>query len=234
MKPDTTNTKLIERQSKIARYATFAGLGVLAISLISSFVNASNIVFSYISLFVGLILAYIGSTLANKWIREPRADKALNKALKGFDNKYHLYNYVLPASHTLLTPSGLIVFHVKPLDGEIICRDDHWKRPWRWSRLLGGMGQEPLANPSADVKKEIAAMRTLLGDKFDKVPVDGYVIFTDPRVELEVENASVPVVRTNDLKETLRKAKRGAPLPPQQFDELEKLLDDQANAKTAK
>jgi len=228
----TTNTKLIERQSKIARYATFAGLGVLAISLISSFVNASNIAFSYISLFVGLVFAYIGSTLANKWIKEPRADKALEKALKGFDNKHHLYHYLLPAPHVLLAPTGLLIFHVKPLDGEIICRDDKWKRPWRASRLLGGMGQEPLANPSADVNKEIAAMRALLGEKFDKVPMDGYVIFSDPRVQLDIENASVPVLRADDLKETLRKAKRGAALPQPQFDELEKVLDDQANAKT--
>ena len=229
----TTNKKLIQRQSKIARYATFAGLGVLLVSLISSFTNISNIVFSYISLFIGLVFAYIGSTLANKWIREPRADKALEKGLKGFDNKHHLYNYLLPASHVLLAPSGLLIFLVKPLDGEIICRDDKWKRSWRWSRLFGGMGQEPLGNPSADVAKEIQAMRALIGESFNQVPMDGYAVFTDPKVTLNIENAAVPAVRVGDLKETLRKAKRGPTLPSPLYERLEQVLDEQANAKTA-
>ncbi len=230
----STNLKLIERQSKIARYATFAGLGVLLVSLISSFVNVSNIVFSYISLFIGLIFAYIGSTLANKWIRAPRADNALAKALKGFDNKHHLYNYLLPASHVLLAPTGLLIFFVKPLDGEITCRDDKWKRPWRWTRLFGGLAQEPLGNPSADLRRDIESMRGLLGEKFAQVPVEGYIVFSDPKVELDIHNASVPVVRTDDLKETLRKAKRGSALQPQLLNELEKVLDDQANVQTTK
>src|SRR5574337_631385 len=146
----TTNTKLIERQSRIARYATFGGLGVLLISLISSFVSIENILFSYISLFVGLMLAYTGSTLANKWIREPRADNALTKALKGFDNKHHLYNYLLPASHVLTTPNNLVVFRVKPHDGSIRFEDGKWKRPRKFSRIFGGMGQEQLGDPVAE------------------------------------------------------------------------------------
>lgn len=232
----STNTKLIDRQSKIARYATFIGLGVLLVSLISSFINATNIVVSYISLFIGLIFAYIGSTLANKWIKEPRADKALEKALKGFDNKHHLYNFLLPAAHVLLAPTGLLVFLVKPLDGLIICHDDKWRRPWRMSRLLGGMGQEPLGNPSTDLQKQIDTMRALLTEKTSRstlVPIDGYVVFTDPKADLKVENSSVGVVRPQELKDVIRKSKRGPALAPQVLDEVEKILDAQPNAKTA-
>ncbi len=232
----TTNNKLIERQSRIARYATFGGLGVLLVSLISSFVSIENILFSYISLFVGLMLAYMGSTLANKWIREPRADNALAKALKGFDNKHHLYNYLLPASHVLVTPNNLLVFRVKSHDGDISLHNGNWKRARKFSRIFGGMGQEPLGNPIAELETEIEKMRALLTPKFASgtvIPIDGYVVFTDPNVHLMIENTSVPVVRADELKETLRKAKRGPAPKPGLLDDIERVLDEAASGKTA-
>jgi hypothetical protein len=230
----TSNDKLIERQTKLARYATFGGLAVLLASLVISFSN--NYALSYISLFVGFILAYIGSLLANKWIKEPRADRALEKALKGFDNKHHLYNYLPPVSHLLLTPTGILVFKVKAHDGAIACQDGKWRRPWQWSRLIGGMGQEPLGDPIAEMNAEIATVRKFLADKIENaalVPVDGYVVFTDPRAQLAVDDPALPVVKADDLKDTLRKSRRGAVLPPKTQDHLEKILSQAADAKTA-
>jgi hypothetical protein len=232
----TTNEKLIERQSKIARYATFGGLAVLLGSLVTSFTGNFPIAVAYGLLFVGFILAYIGALLANKWIKEPRADTALAKALKGLDNKYHLYNYLLPANHVLLAPTGLILFKVKSNDGKISVHDEKWSSPFRWSRLLGGMGQEPLGNPAADLRSDIDKIKKLLADRVEDagmVPVDGYIVFSDPRAELSVENSPVPIVRVQDLKEVLRKSKRGPVLPPKLLDGLQHALDEEANAKTA-
>ncbi len=229
----TTNEKLIERQSKFARYATFGGLAVLLGSLVVSFTN--NYLLSYVSLFVGFILAYIGSILANKWVKEPRADHVLEKSLKGFDNKHHLYNYLTPVSHFLVAPNGILVFKVKPHDGTVSCQNGRWQRPWRWSRLIGGMGQEPLGDPVAELNSEIAAMRKFLADKMENaamVPIDGYVVFTDPRVQLSVDDPTLPVVKAEDLKDTLRKSKRGAVLPPKFQDDLAHALGEESNGKT--
>ncbi len=232
-----TNDKLIERQSKYARYATFGGLGILLASLVTSFTGNFPIVVAYALLFVGFSLAYAGAILANKYIKEPRADHALAKALKGFDNKFHLFNYLLPAAHVLLTPTGLLVFRVKSNEGQITCQNDAWKTPFRFTRLFGGMGQDPLGNPSRDLGDDIAKMKRLLADKVESaamVPVDGYVVFSTPKVELYIDNCSVPVVRVEDLKDTLRKAKRGPTLQPQVIDELDRVLTEEANAKAAK
>ncbi len=233
----TTNEKLIERQSKLARYATFGGLAILLGSLATSFMSTTfPIIVSYTLLFVGFVLAYIGAVLANKYIKEPRADQALEKALKGFDNKNHLYNLVLPVAYVLLTPSGIIVFRVKPQDGPVSCKGETWRRPFQLSRLFGGMGQEGLGNPAADLRADIAKLKDWLVDKIENaavVPVDGYVVFTDPRVQLTVEEPAVPTIRVEDLKDTLRKAKRGAPITPALYDQLQKALDEEANAKTA-
>ena len=231
----TTNEKLIARQSKIARYATFAGLAVLLGSLVTSFTGNFPITVAYGLLFVGFALAYVGALLANKWVKEPRADNVLAKALKGFDNKFHLYNYLLPVNHVLLTPTGLIVFKVKSNDGKITVNGDKWFTPFRWTRMFGGMGQEPLGNPAADLRNDIEKMKKLLADKFEGagvVPIDGYVVFSSPRAELAMEDATVPIARVEDLKDTLRKSKRGPVLAPKVLEDLTRILDEEANAKT--
>jgi Nuclease-related domain len=233
----TTNAKLIERQSKLARYATFGGLAILLGSLITSFMSSTfPIAVAYGLLFVGFLLAYIGAVLANKYIKEPRADQALEKALKGFDNKNHLYNLVLPVPHVLLTPNGVIVFKVKPQDGQVSCHGETWRRPFQLSRLFGGMGQEGLGNPAADLRADIAKLKEWLANKIDhaaNIPIDGYVVFTDPHVELSVEEPAMPVVRVGELKDSMRKSKRSAAIAPELYNQLQNALDEEANAKTA-
>lgn len=232
----TTNEKLIDRQSKIARYATFGGLAILLGSLITTFNNTFPIGVAYALLLVGFLLAYVGAVLANKYVKEPRADHALEKALKGFDNKNHLYSFLLPAQHVLLTPTGLMVFRVKPQDGPVICNGEKWQRPFQLSRLVGGLGQEGLGNPAVELRDDIDKMKHWLASKMENaglVPIDGYVVFTEPRVQLTLEGPTMPVARVEDLKETLRKEKRGAPLAPVLYDKIQQVLDEEADGKTA-
>ena len=231
----TTNEKLVARNTKIARYATFAGLAILLGSLILSFNN--NIVLAYGSLAVGFVLAYIGSILANRWIKEPRADVALEKSLKGLDNRNHLYNYLLPVSHAMITPTGILVFKIKSQDGSIAYENGKWKRPFQLSRLIGGMGQEPLGNPLAELNAEIASLKNMLADKLKNsalVPIDGYVVFSDPRVQLTLDDATLPVVKAETLKDVLRKTKRGPVLSAAALEEIEQAFKEIADAKTAK
>ncbi len=232
----STNEKLIERQSKIARVATFAGLAVLVGSLVTTFTANFPIAIAYALLFVGFILAYVGSMYANRWIREPRADKALAKALKGMDNKYHLYNYLLPANHVLVTPTGLAVIRVKQNDGAISVKGDKWFTPFRLGRLFGGMGQEALGNPAADLRKEIDKIKAFLAGRVEgasELPIDGYVVFTDPKADLQIQESAVPVMRVDDLKDALRKGKRGPVLAPKLVEEIVRVLDEEADAKAA-
>ena len=80
-------------------------------------------------------------------------------------------------------------------------------------------------------------MRTSLADQVDNaamIPINGYVVFSDPRVTLSLDDTNLPVVRAEDLKDKLRKSKRGAALSPATHEQLEKVLNDTANAKTAK
>ncbi len=231
----TTNTKLVDQRQKLARYFTFAGLAILLGSFAITLFNEQYLLFAYISLFVGFILAYVGATLANKWVKEPRADHAIEKALKGFDNKHHLYNWAFPTSHFLLTPTGILVFKIKSQDGQIYCRNGKWNRPWKWTRIFGGMGEETVGNPIVELKAEIESTRKWLADKMENaalVPIDGYVVFTNPLAQLTIDDPNLPVVRADDLKDILRKSKRGAALPPQVQADLAKALNEEKDAET--
>ena len=98
------------------------------------------------------------------------------------------------------------------------------------------MGQEALGNPTADLRRDIDAMRAFLAQEIESaglVPIDGYVVFTNPTADLTLENCSIPVVRVEDLKDTLRKEKRGPVLTPQVQQNLAQALDGHADAKAA-
>jgi hypothetical protein len=232
----TTNDKLVQQRSKWARYLTFAGMGLLLGSLVLSF-TTDYIALAYATLLGGFVIAMVGSYLANKWIKPPRADLVLEKSLKGFDNKHHLYNYLLPAEHVLLTPSAVLVFKTKYHDGEITCKNGKWNRPWQWTRLFGAMAQEPLGDPLAELQLEMRKMQQLITQSLENgatIPVDGYVVFTDPRARLALDDPAAPVLSANELKDTLRKNKRTQVLPNPVVENLERVLNEHANAKTTK
>lgn len=232
----TTNEQLIQQRSKWARSLTLAGMVLLFGSVVISLMT-DQVALAYAALFAGFIVAMTGSYIANKWVKLPRADQVLEKSLKGFDNKYHLYNYLLPAEHVLVTPSGVLVFKTKYHDDQITCRDGNWHRPWKWTRLFGSMAQEPLGDPIAEMNDEIGKMRQLLQDKIENattIPIEGYVVFTDPRARLSIDDPSLPVVTADNLKETLRKHKRVQSLPPAVVEKIDAVLNEYANAKTTK
>jgi hypothetical protein len=208
-------------------------MGLLLASLVTSF-TTDYIALAYGTLLGGFVVAMVGSYLANKWLRPPRADLALEKALKGFDNKHHLYNYLLPAEHVLVAPSGVWVFKTKYHDDDIVCKNGKWNRPWKWSRLFGAWAQEPLGDPIAELQEEIQKIKRLLARVDAAVPVDGYVVFTHPQARLNIDDPSLPVVMVSDLKDTLRKRKGAPVLPPPILNQIETIFDEYANAKATK
>jgi hypothetical protein len=157
------------------------------------------------------MLASIGTYNMNRWVKQPRADQALDKALKGFDNKHLLYHYTLPAAHVLLAPSGLFVFTIKGHHGEIRCEGEKWRHKFNWGRLLLFFGQEGLGNPTREVRGEIERLRRFLDSRLpeaDDVPIEGLIVFTNPRARLELIDPAVPVVSSNKLKNFLRQLKK--------------------------
>ena len=222
-----TNEKLVKRQAAIGKWASLIGMGALLGGLVVSYRWPNQLTVSFGCLIVGFMLASVGTYNMNRWVKEPRADQALTNALKGFDNKHFLYHYTLPAAHVLLAPSGLFVFTVKGHHGEIRCEGEKWHHKFNWGRLLLFFGQEGLGNPTREVGGEIGRLRRFLDGRLPEadVPIEGLIVFTNPRARLELIDPAVPVVSSNKLKAFLRQRKKKR-ISAEQCKELAEIFEE--------
>jgi hypothetical protein len=230
-----TDEALIESRQRIGRWAAFGGLAILIGGLVISFRSQTPAMVgvTYGALVVGMFLSSIGIYLADKWVQEPRSDQALENALRGFDDRYTLYNYVLPAEHVLLTPYGLIVLAVKRQGDAVRYADGKWRHEQSLYKRIQGLSRERLGDPIRQMETDIQQMNKLIGaalpDMDADVPVEGAVVFTHPEVKLDTGAAPADVVHVKKLQNYVRRAdKRQRRLKEEVRQELEGVLDEAA------
>ena len=225
-----TDSDRITRGARLGKIGTFAGLGVLGVGLVISLVlqQSSLIWVSFVCLLLGLLISSIGTFNMNRWVREPRADQALAQGLKGFDNRYRLYNYWLPAPHVLLSPMGLYVLTAMGQDGVIRFEEGKFKRNFSVVRLLRFMAEEGLGRPLDEADSQVAALQEYLDDNDvgEGVEIQNILVFYNPRVELQISDPPRPVVLPKALKKALRKQQTGK-LPTAQYQALQALFEDE-------
>lgn len=223
-----TNEKLIRNRARLGRVASFVGLGILILGLVASFFQW--LLVSFGCLLVGFLLSQVGIYHANRWVKQPRPDQTLAKILKGLDNRYYLYNYVLPAPHVLLAPFGLCVINPKDQAGKIRCQGEKWRHETGRKRILRLLGQEGLGNPTKEVRAVTERLRRFLAQLLpdNDMPIEGVVVFTNPQVDLEAENSSVPVLDGKQFKFFLRDLSKERPIPGSQRKQLAEILAGEA------
>ena len=212
----TVNEKFLQRRAQIARYSTLVGLGVLFVGLILSF-NQQYYYWSLPALIIGFILANLSGFNSNRYVKEPRPDQSLAKALKGFDNTYHLFNYTGPIPHVLLTPSQVYALLIKPQDGVIRQTGKRWRRDFNLRRLFLFFGEEGVGNPPREAIAAAERLEGALDEAFDEEApsVEPLVIFTNPKAELvmaessEEETGEVPILTAARLKKYIRAQPKG-------------------------
>jgi hypothetical protein len=227
------NEVRVERGARVGKIATFVGLGFLVAGLIVSLLMqaAPTLWLSFLFLLLGLVVSSVGTMNMNRWVREPRADQALAKGLKGFHDRYRLYNYFLPAPHVLLSPAGLYVLTALGQDGVIRYDGNKFRRKFSVGRLFRFMAEEGLGKPFAEANAQVEALRKLLDEHGigEEVEIENILVFYNPRAELIISDPPRPVANPKGLKKALRKAK-GEKLPGGQYRQLRELFDGAAGA----
>ena len=226
------NETRIARGARIGKIGTFAGLGFLVVGLIVSLTLQTTglLWISFVCLLLGILVSSVGTMNMNRWVREPRADQALSQGLKGFDDRYRLYSYFLPAPHVLLGPSGLFVLTAMGQDGAIQYDGTKFRRDFSALRLLRFMAEEGLGKPFSEADSQVRAMQKLLDKEGagEGVEIQNVVVFYNPRVQLSVSDPPRPVVTRKALKKALRRqrADGGSKLSGDQYRELRDLFDE--------
>lgn len=240
-----TNTPLVERNGRYGRWITTASLLVilapLGITLPSLFsgknqLPTEQLFLLYGALIVGLVLSNVGGYFLNRW--GFKFYEAVGNALKGTDKKYRLYNYSLPVNHVLLSPYGVTVLLLKNLDGRIWANQKGWRMNVGILRVLRYFSAEQLGDPTRDLQAQVekldAFIRDRLGENF-RAPMDGLIVFTNPRAQVEITNVELPVVILNAsetaLKDALKKPKNAPLLKKETYDGLYELFEEEAEAR---
>ncbi len=240
-----TNTPLVERNGRYGRWITTASLLVilapLAITLPSLFSGRNDLptdqlVILYGALLLGLVLSNVGGYFLNRW--GFKYYEAVGNALKGTDKKYRLYNYSLPVNNVLLTPYDATILLLKNLDGQIYANQKGWRMNISVLRFLRWFSSEQLGDPTKDLEKEQEKLRAFIADRLGenfKPPLDGLIVFTNPRATVEITNVELPVVILNSspdaLKNALRKPKAAQAMPNKMYDALYELFEEEAEAR---
>jgi hypothetical protein len=222
------NEKRVVRGARLGKIATALGLGFLAAGLVVSLsMKESPILWlSFGFLLVGILVSSVGTLNMNRWVREPRADQSLAQALKGFDDRYRLYSYVLPAPHVLLSPLGLFVLTAMGQDGAIRLEGGRFHRGMTAGRILRFMADEGLGKPLAEGDDQVRALQQYLGEHGvdGDVDIQNVLVFYNPGVQLEVSDPPRPVIIPKALKRVIRK-QAGAGLPTAKQGELRELFE---------
>jgi hypothetical protein len=227
-----TNEKRVTKGARLGKIGTFAGLGFLLAGLIISLVlqDSPYLLLSFVFLLLGILVSSVGTMNMNRWIRQPRADQAIAQGLKGFDDRYRLYNYYLPASHVLLSPVGLFVLTALGQDGKIRLDGARFRRDFSAVRLLRFMADEGLGRPFAQADAEVAALRAFLEENgvSQELEIDSVLVFYNPRAELEVTEPPRAVANPKGVKRAIRKQQEKK-LPAPLYRKLQELFDAQVS-----
>lgn len=223
-----TNNKLIKKNIKIGKITTFSALGILLAGLVVTYVRKDQLIWSLAALAVGFIVSQIGMYYGSRWGRSPRPDEAIASALKGLDDKYTLYNYTSPVSHLLAGPAGLIPLIPLYSPGYITYNADkqrYQQKGGKFIRKISGM--DSLGKPDLDAQSDVQAVKKFLDNNIGK---DSYpepapvLVFINPEATVNLVDAPVPGIKTEKLKDYIRKLSKSQPVPTESIEKITSLL----------
>jgi hypothetical protein len=219
------NETFLDKRRKYARMGSYIGFATLFTGLLMS---TRNPFVSYGLLLVGLLSASVGSFMANRYVREPRADQVLSEALQSLDRRHTLLNYYLPTDHVVFSHNGFTVIETRPQGGLISYRNGRWTHRAGLRKIMQLFGEPSLGKPEKDLEQQVDVVTKWLATVGwgENIPIRGVIVFTNPDVRLDVAGLPYPAVTARELPGVMRDGfGQQAPLPTSQRRELEGKLD---------
>lgn len=215
-----TNTKLIERNIKIAKATFYISLIILGAGMYLSFKYPNDVqmlTWMMVSLIVGLILSQISVYYQNKFGKSPRPDEQITTSLKGIGGKYSLFHYCTPVSHLLIGPTGLWVIIPYSINGKVTYEKNKWKQKGGsfFMKIFGG---ESIGRPDLEAEAAQKDIQKALSAEFpeEEVPaIQVILLFLHPKIIIEVGDTPLPTLPADKLKDYLRKQKKSVLLSPE-------------------
>jgi hypothetical protein len=224
-----TNDRLIKRNGRLGQVATISGLLVLVGGMFVSFRYPNFAGYAWVALLLGFALSQLGLYFGNRWGRRPRPDELIDQGLKGLNDQYSIYHYMTPVSHLLVGPSGLWVILPYYQVGTIVYEKGRWKQKGGgfMQRYLRAFAQEGVGRPDIEAPSEVQSIIKFLNKRLpdrDHPEVTPALVFTNDKVNLEVEDAPILTLPLKKLKETVRKAAKEKIITSGEIQEINELF----------
>ncbi len=217
------NERLVRRNSSLGKILVWGGLGLAVGSVVISF-RSQEVLNPYVLAgFLGVFAAQAGTMLTNRWGRRPRMDEVVSEALKGLDDRFAVFHYLLRVDHALIAPDGVFVLLPRPEDGVIDYQDGEWlhHREKRGFLRRGGTREIPGLDRQArsGAGKLQRRLRKQLSE--EALPdVQSVFVFIHSEANVRVQDPPHPVVHVKKLKTWLRRLPKAKGLTGDQIDEL--------------
>jgi hypothetical protein len=217
------NQALIRRNSLIGKILVWGGLAIVIGSVLIS-LQSPDVLNPYVfGGFLGVIATQMGTLLTNRWGRSPRLDEVIGNALKGMDERFVLFSYILRVDHALISPAGTFVLITRPEDGVIDYQDGDWFQDRPKRGLFQRGGRRSLSGFERQARTESGKLQRKLAKHLsgEDIPaVQPVFVFFHPDAQLQVTDSPFPAVHVKKLKTWLRKLPKGSSLPSDQVDAL--------------
>ena len=220
------NSAFIAKRRKIAKWGNYIGLGALFLGL---FTVSRSPVLSSTLLLIGVFGASIAAYMTSRYVREPRADQLLARAIDGLDRRYTLLSYYLPVDHVVFSHHGFTVLMTRAQQGDISFSNGRWNHQMRMRRIKQLLGEPALARPDRDLQGEITEVSHWVATQGmgENVPVSGVIVFTSDRATLNTDGLDCPAVTLKNLADFLREGlPEAARLSTSERREIESKLDE--------
>jgi hypothetical protein len=220
----------LQRRARLAHALSLGGLLVMLGSVALSLMRAEQTWLSSALLIMGFALSAVGIYQANRWVRKPRPEVVLEKALAGLSDRHRLYHYLPFCDHLLLAPTGLVVMETVNLDGAVSYRAGKWRRRISPRKALRSIFDERLGDPVASLQHSRASVSAQLASRLpagSTLPITGLVVFTHAAVDLKVDSPPLPVVTPKKLARTIQGAlqKETNRLSGEQYQRVREILE---------
>lgn len=197
----------VKRRKRSARWMALIGFLLLASTFWIALYDQFLLV-AYGLLLVGFVIFNNGMQQIGKWNRPVRNDQIIDKALARLGDKYTMIHFTtvgkLVIEHILVHGSGVVVFLPREIMGAVEVKGGRWRKRGGGLRRIFGMGGPQLGNPSLDLERAVQAVEAVLDEHELDIPVDGAIVFTDPRADIQADAPDWPVLLPAELAQFVR------------------------------
>ena len=170
-------------------------------------------------------------------------ENLVRESLQNLSDNYSLINDIkLPdcrvnIDHVVLGPNGVFIIETKNYNGQLINNGDEWIRHYEGGMKISMKGQPywqedrdyDLGSPCKQVKRGTVKIKQIIeSSNIFKKPlniwVQGIVVFTNPNVELQLTNTTVPILKIEELNSYIKSKISVIKFSPQELESIGKAI----------